>query len=404
LRCWINRAIAHPCSANLSFRNGVDRGRRKPALIYFDHNATHPLLASAREAWLDATERFIGNPSSPHRLGERADRALSEAREQLAEWIGCSPHELVWTSGATESNNAAIAHLAAMHTGTAFVSSIEHPCVLAATKRYFAGRYELIPVTAEGVIDLAWLRDAVNRTETACVVVMAANNETGIIQPFWDVLLLCRERNIPMLCDAAQQVGRMVEKPLGEIPFVSGCAHKFGGPPGVGFLKCPYAIRPLLLGGPQEEGRRAGTENVPGVLSMIAALRTCLDRLEAKDFTETALTNQRRFETSLLVAVPGVRILGQCTFRLWNTSAVIMPPARDCRQRWVVKMDRLGFAVSTGSACASGKEESSHVLRAMGVPADEAGRALRFSAGIETTWEQWQSLVGGLRQAAEELL
>jgi cysteine desulfurase len=373
-------------------------------LIYFDHNATHPLLLSAREAWLEATERFIGNPSSPHRLGERSDRALSEAREQLGEWIGCSPHEIVWTSGATESNNAAIAHLAAMHSGTALVSSIEHPCVLAATRRYFAGRHEFIPVTAEGVVDVNWLRDAVRRTETACIIVMAANNETGVLQPVWEIQALCRERNVPMLCDAAQMVGRMPIDAVGEATFVSGCAHKFGGPPGVGFLKCPYALRPLLLGGPQEEGRRAGTENVPGVLSMIAALRTCTDRFRQKGFLEEVVTNQLGFETGLLEAIPNVRVLGRQSQRLWNTSSVIMPPARDCRQRWVVKLDRLGYAVSTGSACASGKEETSHVLRAMGVPADEASRALRFSAGIETTPDQWKSLLAGLRQAASELL
>jgi cysteine desulfurase len=233
---------------------------------------------------------------------------------------------------------------------------------------------------------------------------MAANNETGVLQPAAEVLALCRERSIPMLCDAAQWVGRMPIEHLGEMTFVSGCAHKFGGPTGVGFLKCPYALRPLLVGGPQEEGRRAGTENVPGVLGMIAALKTCIERTRQVDFFGAAAKTQREFEQGLLEAVPGVRILGERSMRLWNTSAVIMPPARECRQRWVVKLDRLGFAVSTGSACSSGKEETSHVLRAMGVPSDEAGRALRFSGGIDSTADHWQMLLAGLRQAASDLV
>jgi len=372
-------------------------------LIYFDHNATHPLLTSARDAWLDATERYIGNPSSPHRLGDRADRALTEAREELSELLGCLTHEIVWTSGATEANNTAIAHLSATQNGVAFVSSIEHPSVLAAVRRHFPDRHQFIPATPEGEIDVQWLRDALKRTEAACVIVMAVNNETGVIQPIPDVMQACMERKIPLLCDAAQWIGRRPIERLGELPLITGSAHKFGGPPGVGFLKCPYALRPLIVGGPQEEGRRAGTENLPGILSMLAALKTCVAEIDKPDFLKGRYKIKDGFETELKRLVPDVKILGASSYRIWNTTAVIMPPARDCRQRWVVKLDRLGFAVSTGSACSSGKEEPSHVLRAMRVPKDEAGRALRFSAGINTTQSQWQALLGALCQAANEL-
>lgn len=372
-------------------------------MIYFDHNATHPLLPSAREAWLDATERYIGNPSSPHRLGDRADRALADAREELAGMLGCLAHEIVWTSGATEANNAAIAHLAALHEGIAFVSSIEHPSVLAAARRYFPDRHELIPALPSGQIDVQWLRDALGRTKTACVIAMALNNETGVLQPISELAQPCMQRKIPVLCDAAQWVGRRSIERLGELPLITGSAHKFGGPPGVGFLKCPYALRPLIVGGPQEDGRRAGTENLPGILSMMAALKTCAGEIEKPSFLRERQTAREEFETALQRLVLGVRILGSSAPRIWNTTSIIMPPARDCRQRWVVKLDRLGFAVSTGSACSSGKEEPSHVLRAMGVPDDEAGRALRFSAGINTTPSEWQSLLDGLCQAAKEL-
>jgi cysteine desulfurase len=136
---------------------------------------------------------------------------------------------------------------------------------------------------------------------------------------------------------------------------------------------------------------------------MLAALENCVDRIHQPDFLAERCRFQKEFEADLRRLVPGVKILGESAYRIWNTSSVIMPPAHDCRQRWVVKLDRLGFAVSTGSACSSGKEEPSHVLRAMGIPKDEAGRALRFSAGINTTQSEWQSLLGGLCQAVSEL-
>src|SRR5262245_37450219 len=233
----------------------MEPGTGRHPLIYFDHNATHPLLPAARDAWLEAAERFVGNPSSPHRLGDRADRALAEAREELASRLGCSAHEVVWTSGATEANNTAIAHLASARAGVALVSSIEHPSVLAAVRRHFPDRHQLIPAQADGQIDVAWLQDALQNTAPAGVIVMAANNETGVIQPVDDVAKVCAEREIPVLCDAVQWIGRSPAPALGlrEIPFVTGSAHKFGGPPGVGFLKGPDTLRPLIVGGPQED-------------------------------------------------------------------------------------------------------------------------------------------------------
>lgn len=362
------------------------------------------MLPSARDAWLSATEKYIGNPSSPHRLGDRADRALSDAREQLSHLLGCLPHEIVWTSGATEANNAAIAHLAAAEDGVAFVSSIEHPSVLAAVRRYFPNRHELIPALPNGEIDIQWLDDALKRTKSvACIIVMAANNETGVMQPIPDVMPMCADRKIPLLCDCVQWIGRRPIDRLGEVPLITGSAHKFGGPVGVGFLKCPYALRPLIVGGPQEDGRRAGTENLPGIISMLTALETCVAEIGKPGAMSARYKIQDEFDAELQRLIPDVKILGAKTHRLWNTTSAIMPPARDCRQRWVVKLDRLGFAVSTGSACSSGKEEHSHVLRAMGVSKDEASRALRFSAGIHTTQSDWQALLSGLCQAASEL-
>lgn len=367
-------------------------------MIYFDHNATYPVSASARAAWMGAVERFIGNPSSPHRLGARAEAALTQARERLAGWLGCPPTEIVWTGGATEANNAVLHHAALAGAEEVWISAIEHPCVLASVRRYFPRTHRLIPVTREGVVEIAWLADELKHKRPGLVAVMAANNETGVLQPWREVLALCRERAVPFFCDAAQWLGKFPAKELGVCDFMSGSAHKYGGPQGVGFIKCPVKFHPLLVGGPQEEGRRAGTENVAGVLAMIAALED-RERSLANGEGSQRLAIRVSFEERLVRELPGVQVVGSNAERLWNTVSVIMPEMPDCRQRWVVRLDKLGLAVSTGSACASGKEETSHVLAAMGFSAAEASRVLRFSSGWETTGDDWSRLLDGLARA-----
>ncbi len=366
-------------------------------MLYFDHNATTPLSSHAREAWLKAAEDLIGNPSSPHRLGARADKALTDARERHARYLNCEPVEIIWTSGATESNNMVLHHVArAFPYGAVLLSSIEHPCVLAAAKFYLPKRHELIPVTREGVVDVGWLRDKLGRSNAALVAVMAANNETGVLQPAAELLALCRESGVPFFCDAAQWFGKIPAKGLGDCAFISGSAHKFGGPKGVGFLKVPAdrAFEPLLLGGQQEEGRRAGTENVPGVVSMVGALEE-REQMLAGTSLEERLRWRTEFERKLLASLPGAEIVGGTASRLWNTVSALMPET-DCRHRWVVRLDRFGCAVSTGSACASGREEPSHVLRAMGYSQEQASRALRFSGGWQTQEADWEALLAGL--------
>lgn len=369
---------------------------------YFDHNATAPLSPAARAAWLQAVEQLAANPSSPHRLGGRAEAALEAARAAAAGWLGCSPLDLVWTSGATEAANALFYHYARTADGPAWVSAIEHPCVLAAARRWFGPRLGLLPVTPTGVLDLNGLAERLGRERPAVVAVMAANNETGVLQPWREALALCRQHGAPLVCDAAQWTGRLPASGLGECDGVFGSAHKFGGPPGVGFLKVPRGFQPLLVGGPQERGRRAGTENLPGILALTAAWEDCERRLAAG---EAAVRARWRdvFIADLHALLPEVTVLGEAVPRLWNTVAALMPPASDTRRRWVVQLDKLGFAVSTGSACASGKEQPSHVLRAMGVPPEAADRMLRFSAGWETVPEDWAALLQALAAAQARL-
>lgn len=368
-------------------------------MLYFDHNATHPVSATARSAWLDAVERYVGNPSSPHRVGARAEGALSQARAQLAARLGCDAAEIVWTSGATEANNAVLHHFGQFTEAEVWISAIEHPSLLAAARRFFPKTHRFIPVTSVGVTDLTWLAEKLKKRSPALVAVMAGNNETGVLQPWPEALALCREHGVPFFCDAAQWVGKLPAHGLGKCDYMSGCAHKYGGPQGVGFIKCPVKLQPLLVGGPQEDGRRAGTENVAGVLAMMAALEERETMLARDGEISTRLAIRGDFEANLACDVPGIKIIGAGTDRLWNTVSVVMPEAADRRQRWVVKLDKLGFAVSTGSACASGKEETSHVLAAMGLSATEASRVLRCSGGWETRVGDWEALRGGLAQA-----
>jgi cysteine desulfurase len=380
-------------------------------MIYFDHNSTAPLCPEARRAWIEASERYFGNPSSPHRIGTRADAALQEARQKLAAILGCDSADLIWTSGATESANTALHHFSRTLKASqeVWISSIEHPCVRESVKALFPRRHRLIPAGPDGIIELDWLERELKSNPPGLVLLMAANNETGILQPWNQALNLCRDRQAAFFCDAVQWIGKLPAKDLGQCDMLCGSAHKFGGPKGVGFLKCSARTPffPLLHGGPQEDERRAGTENLPGILAMIAALekreREFCASSKVADPVEIRLSWRTDFERSFQRTLPGALIVGAGTARLWNTVCAVMPEV-DCRQRWVVKLDKAGFATSTGSACSSGREKPSHVLEAIGFSPAESGRVLRFSSGWETLPEEWDSLLGGLEAVYQRML
>ncbi|HUR44606.1 MAG TPA: cysteine desulfurase family protein [Candidatus Saccharimonadales bacterium] len=372
-------------------------------MVYFDWNATAPMLPAAKQAWLDAVDRYIGNPSSPHRLGARAETAMNEARASIASHLGCVASEIVWTSGATESSNMVLHHFwrTLDSTSEVWTSSLEHPCVLEASSWYFQKRHRFIPARRSGVVDLDWISTQLRQTRPGVIAVMAANNETGVLQPWREVLDLCRKQEIPFFCDAAQWLGKLPAHGLGQCDFVSGCGHKFGGPKGAGFLKVPSRFVPLLVGGKQEDGYRAGTENVPGVISMATALDHREQQLSRKEHCPLGDVKSK-FERQLLEALPHSSIVGIESARLWNTVSALMPDA-DCQQRWVVKLDKLGFAVSTGSACSSGQEKPSHVLTGMGFSPAETSRVLRFSGGWETSSAEWEQLLTALKEVHARL-
>jgi cysteine desulfurase len=248
-----------------------------------------------------------------------------------------------------------------------------------------------IPVTPSGVVDLEWIRSNIRKQRPAAVVVMAANNETGVLQPWDSAQAICRENEIPFVCDATQWIGRLPSTGLGKCDWLFGSAHKSGGPKGIGFLKCAKGehLRPLIYGGGQQEHRRAGTENVASILSWEAALKWCEQQLAKDAHIER---NEWRAEF--------IRTVCQATNApapnadvdsLWNTVSLELP-APDCRQLWTVKLDRAGYAVSSGSACASGDEKPSHVLLSMNRDNDQIRRTVRVSSGWQTTRDEWRSL------------
>ncbi len=371
---------------------------------YFDYNATAPVMREAREAWLHATEKIHGNPSSPHAFGAAANKAMTEAREKLAHFLNCHPADIIWTSGATEANNMCLHHFA-QHLdakGEVWISAIEHPCVHDSAKHYFGKRAKLIPVTRDGVVDLEWLTAEMADTRPGLVAIMAANNETGVLQPWREIRAICQTYEVPFFCDAVQWLGKLPAKGLGDCDYLTGAAHKFGGPRGVGFLKVPHkkATSPLLFGGKQEHGQRAGTENVPIILAMLTALEVRERQIHQSQHLLRGVWKEN-FEKWLLAHVPGSTVVGANVPRLWNTTSALMPEGG--QQRWVTRLDKAGFAVSTGSACTTGKEEPSHVLSAMGFKAGQVAHVLRFSGGWETHDTDWEALAKGIGKVFAEV-
>ncbi len=371
---------------------------------YFDHNATTPLSAAARAAWLRAADRHWHNPSSLYRDAGIAAQALDAARERLADLLGAEAERVVFTSGATESNNLVFATAARLLGSDQHValSAVEHPSVRAAARGWLGvERVQVLPVNAHGILEPATLQAWLGQTgpRAGLVAVMAANNESGGLQPWRELAALCRAAAVPFHCDAAQWLGKLRAVGLGECDFVTGSAHKFGGPKGAGFLLlpegAPWNDATLVFGGPQESGRRAGTENYPAVEAMVTALEERAAALAGDPGGRDA------FEARLRAAFPELRVIGAEAARLWNTSLLVMP--RHSNLKWLTRLSRRGFAISTGSACSTGKEGSSVVVRALGADEDELRRVLRLSGGWDSTPTDWLVLAEALVAVGTEL-
>ncbi|HLF58451.1 MAG TPA: cysteine desulfurase family protein [Alphaproteobacteria bacterium] len=364
--------------------------------VYMDFNATAPVRPEAIEA-VTAALRGFGNPSSVHRFGRLARRALEDAREEVARLVNAAPSTIVFTSGGTESNALA---LRGTNRARVIASSIEHDSVLRNVDA------EIVSVTRDGVVDLAALENMLAQDRRpALVAVMLANNETGIIQPVAEAAEIAHRYGALLLCDAVQAAGKIeVDAPALGADLLSLSAHKLGGPKGVGALYvAPHVeLKPILSGGGQERKLRAGTENVPGIAGFAAAARAAREGLV--QFAAVARLRDA-LESRVARLAPDARVFGAHLPRLANTSCLAMPGVSSETQ--VIAFDLAGIAVSAGAACSSGKVEPSRVLRAMGVDDGTANSAIRVSLGwtsgaqdIDRFIEAWGGLYAARSRAA----
>jgi cysteine desulfurase len=369
---------------------------------YLDYNASTPLRPAARAAMLAALDT-VGNPSSVHAEGRRARAIIDTAREQVASLVGAKPSEVVFTSGATEANNAV------MTAGwkTICVSGIEHDSVLAPA-RVCGAKVVVLPVGTDGLVDLAAAADAIaaaGASGRALLSVMLANNETGVIQPVAEAADIARTHGLSLHVDAVQGPGRVPVKfaELGADTLVIS-AHKLGGPRGVGALIVRDGVNlpSLIKGGGQERRRRGGTENVVGIAGFGAAAA----ELVAETGIAARIGGLRdKLEAAVMDATPAAVIIGRSAPRVSNTICVAVPGK--LAETLVIRMDLEGIAISAGAACASGKVGANAVLAAMGLPADITAAAVRVSLGRETNDDDiaaflaaWQKVAGGAALAA----
>jgi cysteine desulfurase len=358
--------------------------------VYLDYNATarvRPEVVSAMVRTLEAG----GNPSSVHAAGRAAHAAVEQARADVAALIGAPASTVVFTSGGTEANALALESAVAAGSRRILVSAVEHDSVIENACACFAA-VELAPVDAAGVIDLDWLGDRLNAWDDAdgrpVVALMLANNETGVVQPVAEAAKIVREAEGWLHVDAVQAAGKIAvdSRALGA-DTLSVSAHKLGGPQGVGALTFGprAALSRRLHGGGQERGRRAGTENTPGIAGFGVAARAALNTL-----SQTQAQGAWRDAAEAKLRAAGAEVMGDGAFRLPNTLCVASPG--HAAELQVMALDLAGVMVSAGSACSSGKVRRSQVLSAMG-QGDLAGCAIRASGGWATTEQDWNRFV-----------
>ena len=366
-------------------------------MIYLDANATTPLLPQVLDAMLPWLREGFANPSGSYAGAKLARKAIDQARGQVAELIGADGGEIIFTGGGTESVNTALHSLDRLTAqGHAVVSAIEHSAVLRCVET-LTREVSRVPVTAGGRLDLAQLAQALDGA--AYVSLMAANNETGVIQPLREAAALARERGLPVHSDAIQVVGKIPldVRALG-VDLLSLSAHKFHGPKGVGalFVREGLRFKPLLEGGGQEAGRRSGTENTAGIVGMGAAASLLL-----RASKEPLAAMRDAFEAAVLAGISGVTINGDHAHRLPNTSHLSFDQCDAAGL--LILLDEAGIACSAGSACMTGKQRPSHVQLAMGIPEARAKSSLRISFSRLNTLDEALLAAKLLIQAVEKL-
>ena len=355
-------------------------------LVYLDNNATTKPAPDVLAAMLPYLGELYGNPSSVHRFGQRARQAIDEARAKIAALVGCADSELLFTGGGTEAINTAVRGilLARAQRKRIVTSTVEHSATRELCQQLAREGNEVVevPVDQRGALDFDRLHESIT-DETALVSIMWANNETGVLFEVDRVAEMCRAARVPFHCDATQAVGKIPTdfKSLG-FDAASFASHKFHGPKGVGalYVRRGLRLRPLLIGGPQERGRRGGTENVAGIVGMGRAAELALEELP--QMSRVAATRDR-LEREILARIDDAHVNGRSDLRLPNTTNIGF--ARLEAEAILLLLSEQGVCASAGAACSSGSLEPSHVLRAMQIDPRVAHGAIRFSLSRYTT-------------------
>ena len=391
------RQFEEPVAANV-------RGKEVEQSIYMDHNATTPLDPEARDAMLPYLGQEYGNPSSIHAQGVRAKEAVSDSRRRLAQVVNATARRIVFTSGGSEADNLAVKGTAYALRGQGrhiITSTIEHPALLSSCRALEEDGFSVtyVPVDKDGIVDREAFLSAF-RPDTILVSIMTANNETGVIQPIQELAAAAREVGVIFHTDAVQALGKIpVDVESLGVDLLSISGHKIHGPKGIGalFVREGITLSPIIDGGKQENSMRAGTENVAGIVGFAKAAELAASRLSQM----RGLASLRDgLHEGLLKLTEGVRLNGHVSQRLPNTLSVTLPGFRG--ESVVLRLDRMGIALSSGSACKSGSPDPSHALIALGVTADEAHCALRFSLGLGNTEDEVDKVLISLEQVMKK--
>jgi len=373
-------------------------------LIYLDNAASTQIHESVLEEMLPYLKEQYGNPSSIHRYGRVANKAIEKARKQIAMLINADPSEILLTSGGTESNNTALCGISAKKPNSQIItSSIEHDAILEPCKKLARNGFDVIylPVDNHGVVNFDALQNSLSNN-TSLVSIMFANNEVGTIEPISEITKLCNEQNIPFHTDAIQAVGKLPidVKKLG-VDLLSISSHKINGPKGIGalYIRKGIDIDPIILGGGQEHGLRSGTENVANIVGFgkaceIAALHLSENISHMKNLRDILVAK-------ILNEIPGATLNGHPENRLPNNAHFTFLGVAG--EDLIIKLDEYGVAASTGSACSVHTQKASHVLQAMGYSYEQITGSLRLTVGLFNTLDQINETVDILKKVTIEL-
>lgn len=374
-------------------------------VCYFDNNATTRIAPEVLEAFLPFLTDLWGNPSSSYQFGHHVSQHVTEARARVAALIQADPREIIFTSGGTESNNAALHSAFAADPGKRHfvLTSVEHSASLRYAEHLstLGAQVTYLPVGSDGSLDLNLLESAI-RPDTALVSVMWANNETGVLFPIAEIAALCRRKRVLFHTDAVQALGKVpVDVIAAGVDLLSLSGHKLHAPKGIGALYVSRRVKfqPLILGGQQERGRRGGTENVAGIVALGRAADLAKASLEDENARVRGLRD--RLEGEILRRIPGTFRNGAQDPRLPNTTNIAFDGVE--AEAVLIRLDQLGICASSGSACMTGSLQPSHVLKAMGLSAAQARGSVRFSLGIYNTAEDVEYLTCHLPKVIGQL-